>query len=325
MEPAKFQEVSVTPRSSDVGQRIDKFLGGHPEIKTRSRAEALIDAGFVTINSKTVKSSYKIQADDCILVKIPTQADPGELVPLELQLEILFEDSDLIVINKPAGLVVHPAAGHAQDTLVNALLHHSSDFKMKFNETRPGIVHRLDKDTSGILVVAKNDAAVEGLVSQFKARAVNRKYEAIVQNTSLAPMGTLQSYLARHVSDRKRYGSIRDERRQIVREPGKDFPNGKWAVTHYKVLTKKPNGFSRLELKLETGRTHQIRVHLSEIGAPVLADPIYGKPSGVPDVPRLALHAKQLGFLHPITQKPMSFEQDWPDDLKPVLKKLGLE
>ncbi len=325
MAPTNFQILSITSLEADAELRIDKFLGGHPEIKTRTRAEALITDGLVMVNGKVVKSSYRVQAQDFIVVKIPIVIVHSELQPYDFKLEILFEDNDIIVINKPAGLVVHPAAGHANDTLVNALLNYSKDFKMKFNEARPGIVHRLDKDTSGVIVVAKNDTAVEGLVSQFKARKVHRKYEAIVQSTALAPIGTISSYLARHVSDRKRYSSIRDERRQIVREPGREYPNGKWAVTHFKVLGKRPNGFSLLELRLETGRTHQIRVHLSEAGAPVLADPIYGRASGLDNLPRLCLHARELGFNHPISGQALSFNQSWPSDMEPLLKKLGFQ
>lgn len=324
MEPIDKNLLKIRPSLEEAGSRIDKFLGNHPEIKTRSRAELLIDSGAVRVNKKPVKSSYKVQVDDEIWVQLPDLSNAGPLKPLEMELDILFEDSEILVVNKPAGLVMHPAAGHANDTLVNALIHHSEDFVMKFNEARPGIVHRLDKDTSGILVVGKNDSAVEALVRQFKARSVHRKYEALIHSTRLPAIGTISSYLARHPSDRKKFGSVRDQRNQIVREQGKDIPNSKWAVTHYKVLEKKTNGYSLVELKLETGRTHQIRVHLSELGFPVVADPIYGKGHATPsDIPRLCLHAKELGFRHPQSGQELFFSQSWPMDLQPALQRLG--
>lgn len=324
MGPTSFKELKAQASEADLDSRIDKFLGNHPEIKTRSRAEVLIDSGFVTIRGKVVKSSYRLQLGDEVLIRLPQETKIEGLKPMDLKLDILFEDRDIVVINKPAGLVVHPSAGHSDDTLVNALVNHSDDFIMKFNETRPGIVHRLDKDTSGILVVGKNDAAVEGLVLQFKARTVHRKYEALLSSSRLSPTGTIQSYLARHPSDRKRFASVRDLRRQIVREEGKVIPNAKWAVTHFKVLNKRPNGFSLVELKLETGRTHQIRVHLAELGFPVVADPIYGKGTASPaDAIRLCLHAKELGFIHPISRQELFFSQSWPEDLQPILKRLG--
>lgn len=324
MGPIDSKSLKVIPTADDIGLRIDKFLGNIPEIKTRSRAEILIDSGSVTVNGKPIKSSYKVQDKDEIFVLLPQLEVSEGLKPLDLKLEILFEDSDIIVVNKPAGLVVHPSAGHENDTLVNALINHSGDFLMKFNEVRPGIVHRLDKDTSGILVVGKNDFAVEGLVLQFKARSVHRKYEALVHSTRLPPMGTITSYLARHPSDRKKFGSVRDQRNQIVRDEGKDIANAKWAVTHFKVLDKKPNGYSLVELRLETGRTHQIRIHLAELGFPVVADPIYGKGHSAPDdVPRLCLHAKELGFRHPRSNQELLFKQGWPSDINPILQKMG--
>lgn len=288
----------------------------------------MITEGKVLLRDRAVKSSHRIEEGDVFHIEIP-EAAPTELLPMEMDLEILFEDSSLMVINKPAGLVVHPAAGHQNDTLVNALLHHSSDFKMNFGENRPGIVHRIDKDTSGLLVIAKNNEIQEALVQQFKSRKVHRRYQAIVASKSLPNLGAITSYLARHPSDRKRYASLRDTQNRIRRDetPALDMgPTlGKWAKTNYKLIAKNNTGLALVVLKLETGRTHQIRVHLSELNAPVVADPIYNRQSPThPQFPRLALHAFELGFRHPITNEDLFFVRDWPEDLKPGLQALGL-
>lgn len=306
-----------------MGLRIDQFLGKVPEIQSRTRAEHLIATNLVQVNQRAVKASYRIQLGDQILVQIPTESKSEILSPLDLKLEILHEDGDIIVLNKPSGLVVHPAAGHAQDTLVNALVNHSDDFKMKFNQNRPGIVHRLDKDTSGVLVVGKNDFAVENLTQQFKSRSVHRLYEAAVKAQGLPGHGTIQSYLARSPSDRKKYSSLKGAGGKIIREHNPQITLGKWAVTHFTLLKKNLRGQARLELKLETGRTHQIRVHLTEMGWPVLGDPIYGKSSGL-NPPRLCLHAKELGFRHPKTDQVLHFFCPWPTDTLKYLSELGL-
>lgn len=323
MEPTKSQEISLSPSEDQVGLRIDQFLGKVPQIQSRTRAEHLISAQLVQVNSQNVKSSYRIQLGDLITVQIPLVSNTETLAPLDLKLEILHEDSDLIVLNKPAGLVVHPAAGHAQDTLVNALINHSDDFQMKFNQNRPGIVHRLDKDTSGVLVVGKNDFAVENLTQQFKARTVHRLYEAAVKAQGLPGHGTIQSYLARSPSDRKKYASLKGAGGKIIRENSPQITLGKWAVTHFTLLKKNLRGQARLELKLETGRTHQIRVHLTEMGWPVLGDPIYGKSAGL-NPPRLCLHAKELGFRHPRSDQALHFFCPWPTDTLNYLSELGL-
>lgn len=330
--------IQFVPAPTDVGQRIDKVLGQHPEIGSRSKAESLISTGQVLLKGKAVKSSHRVGEGDEYLIEIPPP-EPSELQPLDLDLEVLFEDEDLLVLNKPAGLVVHPAAGHAQDTLVNALLHRPSNFQMKFGENRPGIVHRLDKDTSGLLVVAKNDFSQDGLVAQFKSRQVHRRYQALILNRGLHQTGSIQSYLGRHPSDRKRFASLRDPQGKIIEAPGLEPNGGKWAKTHYKIVQQRASGLALVVLKLETGRTHQIRVHLSEKGASILADPIYnrvtncqGKASGlsgeetrlIQELPRLALHAFELGFNHPRSGQPHFFRMDWPEDIRPILKKLNL-
>ncbi len=310
-----------------MGLRLDKALSLIPEVRSRSRAEALIRDENVRLNGKLPKASQILKANDQLEIHFPP-ATPSELQPLDLKLDILFEDSDIIVINKPPGLVVHPAAGHAHDTLVNALIAHTDDLAMKFGEERPGIVHRLDRETSGILVVAKNDHSQEVLSQQFRAREVHRIYHAICLGIPPKKQGTIQSYLARHPSDRKRFASVLNAERSVIRNKDEDPGLGKWAVTHYQVLKSHPAGLSYLQLKLETGRTHQIRVHLSEMGVPILADPTYGTDRKLKSVhgshnqeilkqaERCALHACELAFVHPVSGQKLSFKVPWPDLLQ---------
>ncbi|KYG67487.1 pseudouridylate synthase [Bdellovibrio bacteriovorus] len=316
------------------GLRLDKALSLRQEIGTRSRAGHLIDSSLVTVNGKSAKSSLALKAGDRVEVAMPAPT-PTELQPYDLKLDVLFEDQDLIVINKPAGLVVHPAAGHAHDTLVNALISHTDDLSMKFGEERPGIVHRLDKETSGVIVIAKNDSTHEALTAQFKERSTHRVYFAVCIGTARNFSGVFKSFLARHPIDRKRYASVPGPDRKPLQD--KDHPPeiGKWAVTHYEVLNRK-SGLSYLKLKLETGRTHQIRVHLSENGLSIAGDTLYGADKKIRSIeakavqedvkklPRFLLHAAELGFTHPRTQERMSFQQDWPEDIQALLKKWGL-
>lgn len=316
------------------GLRLDKALSLRSEVGTRSRASHLIDSSLVTVNGKSAKSSLTLKTGDAIEISLPAPT-PAELQPYDLKLDVLFEDKDLIVINKPSGLVVHPAAGHAQDTLVNALLSHTDDLSMKFGEERPGIVHRLDKETSGVIVIAKNDATHEALTAQFKERSTHRVYYAVCIGTARNLQGNFQSFLARHPVDRKRYASVLGPDRKPFQHKESSPEIGKWAVTHYEVLSRK-SGLSYLKLKLETGRTHQIRVHLSENGLPIAGDALYGADKktklieakstqeDVKKLPRFLLHAAELGFTHPRTQERMSFKQDWPEDILVFLKKWGL-
>lgn len=316
-----------------MGLRLDKALSLVPEIASRSRAEYLLNQNRILVNGETCKSSYKVKSGDSFEIELP-DATPSTLQALDLKLDILFEDKDVIVINKPAGLVVHPAAGHAHDTLVNALIGHTKDLSMKFGEDRPGIVHRLDRDTSGILVVAKNDKSHENLAQQFKARTVHRLYLAACIGTPPRFEGLVESFLARHPVDRKRYSSVYDDEKKIIRNKDEAPEIGKWAVTGFKVLKRLPSGLSYLQLKLETGRTHQIRVHLSEAGLPIIADNLYGADKKIKNIqnsefketvkkfPRFALHASELGFDHPTTGEKMFFKVPWPEDLSPLLKKI---
>lgn len=307
--------------SAAQGLRLDKFLSSMDEIQSRSRALLLIEAGRVLVNGKSVKASYLLSGSETIEVHLPEPA-PTELKPLDLPLEILFEDEFLLVLNKPAGLVVHPAAGHEQDTLVNALIAHSNSFAMKFGDQRPGIVHRLDKDTSGIMVVAKTDRIQQELSQQFKERSIHRIYFAVVCGLLRQEQGTIKSFLARHPVDRKKFASVRGRDKKNIVDLENPPKVGKWAQTDFFVEERHPSGFSYVRLKLHTGRTHQIRVHLSESGFPILGDELYGGKRKNKPVPRFALHAAELGFRHPATGESLMFKRDWPEDLLPLVENL---
>jgi 23S rRNA pseudouridine1911/1915/1917 synthase len=301
------------------GLRLDKFLSLHEKIRTRSRAEFLLESSFVKVNGKIPKSSYQVKLTDKIEVTFPTEK-ARTLEASNIPLDIVFEDSSVIVVNKPAGMVVHPSAGHDTGTLVNALLHHTTDLSMKFHEERPGIVHRIDKETSGLLVVAKNDFAHEKLVQQFQEKIVHRIYKAVVFGSLPVLSGRIESNLGRHPTDRKRFASLTE---------------GKTSVTRFKVL-KKAHQLSYLELKLETGRTHQIRVHMSEKGHPLVGDLVYGAQKKIKSVEsqriqneiknltRFLLHAEQLGFKHPVSEEWLQFERPWPNSELILLKSWDL-
>jgi 23S rRNA pseudouridine1911/1915/1917 synthase len=288
--------------------RLDKWINERVELKshlpTRSFIQNLIENGQVTVNGIHTKSSYLIKNNDLIEVLIPAPR-PTELIPYNFPLEIVFEDNDLIVVNKPAGLVVHPAAGHEQDTLVNALLFYTNDLSMK-NEERPGIVHRIDKETSGLLVIAKNDYSHENLSQQFKNKTTHRIYYAITESQKTLKDGKIESYLARHPTDRKKYASLKNSNLQ----------NGKLAITHFKYLESAGNKHL-FQLKLETGRTHQIRVHLSENSHSIVGDTTYGYPVKKfkeQNLKRFYLHAAELGFKHPRTNEFLLFKSNWPNE-----------
>jgi 23S rRNA pseudouridine1911/1915/1917 synthase len=281
-------------------------------IASRSRAAWLIENGLVTSAGRTLKPSHKVQAEAQIEVQIPA-SEPSELRPLDRPLEILHEDGDVVVVNKPSGLVVHPAAGHGQDTLVNILLHHVGQLSMGFSEKRPGIVHRLDRDTSGILVVAKNDLAHHHLAAQFRDKSAHRIYWAIVHGVPKFKTTTWRTHLARHPQDRKRFASQ---------------SKGKLAITHARLVQTAASGLSWLRLQLETGRTHQIRVHLSENHLPIVGDPIYGRKTFDRydrALGRLALHAVELGFTHPRSGERLMFRQEWPEQIAGFLRDQGFK
>lgn len=325
---------TVTVSSEFVGLRLDKFLSHIEEIHSRARAMQLIEKNLVLVNGKRQKPSYEIKATDEIAYTLP-EPIPSGLSALDLPLHILFEDEDLLVVNKPSGLVVHPAAGHAQDTLVNALLHHTKNLSMKFGEDRPGIVHRIDKETSGLLVVAKNDFTHEGLAQQFKAKTTHRVYYALACGTPATRSSKIQTYLARHPVHRKRYASIKDAAGQTIRSVQIEGPEvGKWAITNFEILASR-GALHYIKLKLETGRTHQIRVHLSEMNIPIVGDELYGFQKKIKSIAsaeiqnemkhlnRFFLHAAELGFTHPRTQKELSFQCDWPKEELASLKRWG--
>lgn len=324
--PKNFEslQLSITPELTDL--RIDKALATLEKIGTRSQAARLIQQGLIRINGKVLKPSYLTLLGDLIDIQIPITMT-SVLVPYEFKLSIPYEDEDLLVVDKPAGLVVHPAYGHAQDTLVNALMHHTSNLSQGFNETRPGLVHRIDKDTSGLLVIAKNEEAQRFIAMQFQAKTTHRLYRAIAFGKFVREEGKIQSYLRRHPDDRKRVAST------PLNEDGTS--EGKLAITHYKAVAYHSTGLSLVELRLETGRTHQIRVHLSESGHPIVGDNTYGASKRVKslksvhlrkmieELPRFALHAMELGFVHPRTKKTMRFRAPWAKDLLPLIDRCG--
>ncbi|HEY1084677.1 MAG TPA: RluA family pseudouridine synthase [Prosthecobacter sp.] len=289
---------------SDIGTRLDKHLAGRLPDLSRSRLQDLIRDGHVTLNGKATKASVALKGGDSISLTIP-EAVPVEVVAQDIPLEILFEDKDILVLNKPPGLVVHPAAGNPDGTLVNALLHHCDDLSGIGGEMRPGIVHRLDKDTSGCMVVAKNDIAHRRLTEAFAERRLSKIYLAAVNGVPKEKSGRIQNLIGRHPVDRKRMAILYDGA-------------GKEAVTEWEQLSIYKET-ALIRCKLLTGRTHQIRVHMKEgLGFPILGDPIYGHPSRqkVP-TKRLMLHAWKLSLHHPIHNQPMNFEAKVPEDYGP--------
>ena len=289
------------------GERLDAFLARCAEGLSRSAAQKLIEEGTVTRNGKKAKKNDKLNAGDAVEYDIP-EAKPVDIVPTEMQLDIVYEDEDLLVINKPKGLVVHPAAGHQDDTLVNGLMHALGDDLSGINgELRPGIVHRIDKDTSGLLAVAKNDHAHIMLASQLKDHSMARTYEAIVCGSFREDSGTVDAPIGRHPSDRKK---------MCVTER-----NSKHAVTHWEVVARY-RGYTHIRCKLETGRTHQIRVHMAHIGHPILGDLVYGRKKPELGQDSQCLHAGALCFTHPRDGRPVMVFAELPQYFKDVIAKL---
>jgi len=299
-------EYIITPEEK--GERLDHFLAEKKEIgRTRSQIHRLIEEGFVELNREIPKPSYRIKKDDRILVVLPPPAKP-EVKPENIPLDIVYEDGDLIVVNKPQGMVVHPAAGNYSGTLVNALLYHCRDLSGIGGVLRPGIVHRLDKDTSGLMVVAKNDLAHQALARQFKAKKVFKQYFALVHGVMREEKGVVEARVGRHPKHRKKMAVIKGT-------------GGREAVTHYRVL-ERFNKYSLVELDLKTGRTHQIRVHLTSIGHPIVGDPTYGHHREEFTVSGQLLHAARLGFDHPRTGKQLEFEAGMPEDMEEIVSEL---
>lgn len=289
------------------GERLDAYLARSIEGLTRSAAQRLLDEGCVLVNGKPGKKNCKLNMGDEISVEIP-EPKPVDIVPKEIPLEIVYEDEDVLVINKPKGLVVHPAAGHQDDTLVNGLLFAKGDSLSGINgELRPGIVHRIDKDTSGLLAVAKNDLAHVVLASQLKDHTMARTYQCIVCGNLKEDQGTVNAPIGRHPSDRKK---------MCINER-----NGKDAVTHWEVI-KRYRGYTHVQCRLETGRTHQIRVHMASIGHPILGDMVYGRKKPELGQSSQVLHAGVLCFRHPRDERPVMVMADLPGYFKEVLEKL---
>lgn len=286
------------------GKRIDKYISEKLDL-TRSRVQKLIDDGMVTINGNVAKSSAKVNEGEVLSVEIP-ELKPLEIVPEEIPLNILYDDDDVIVIDKPKGMVVHPANGNYTGTLVNAIVSKFGDNLSGINGViRPGIVHRIDKDTSGVLVIAKNDKAHLKLAEQLKEHSMTRVYVAVVRGKLKEKVGTIDAPIGRNPKDRKKMGVV---------------ANGKRAVTHYKVI-KELDDCSVIEVRLETGRTHQIRVHMSYIGHPLLGDSVYSNGKNKYGFVGQALHAKILGFIHPSTGEYMEFSSNLPEEFERLLAK----
>ena len=300
-------EFTIDAASTDIGTRLDKYLTEQIPDQSRSYIQKLLDDNFITVNGKSSKSNYKLRAGDTITVEIP-EAEELDIEPENIPLDIVYEDDDIIVINKPKGMVVHPAPGHTSGTLVNALMYHCKDSLSSINGVlRPGIVHRIDMDTTGLLVACKSDQAHRILSDKFKVHDIHRVYTAIVYNQFATDEGTIDKPIARHKTDRK--------------EMAID-PNGRHAVTHYRVIERLKQNFSPVECELETGRTHQIRVHMASINHPLLGDEVYGPKQKPFATQGQVLHAGVLGFEHPITGEYMEWHADLPDYFQGILKRL---
>ena len=311
----------------DKGQsllRIDKFLMHRIENASRNRIQNAIDSGSVLVNDKPVKASYKVKPRDVISVVLPHPPRDTEVYPENIPLEMVYEDDDVILVNKPAGMVVHPGYNNYTGTLVNALVYHFQKLpQLPGNDGRPGLVHRIDKDTSGLLLISKNERAMTYLARQFFDHSISRRYIALVWG-DLSEDGTVTGYIGRSVKDRKIMSIYDDETK------------GKWAVTHYRIV-KRYNYVTLIECQLETGRTHQIRAHMKHIGHPLFNDSTYGGDRIIKGtvfskyrqfidncfevMPRQALHAQSLGFIHPTTKKYIHFETELPTDFQAAIQK----
>lgn len=290
-----------------VGDRLDKVLTSLLEGMSRAYIQKLIEDGNILINDRLTKTGYKLRKMDKVDICIP-EPEMLEIKPVNIPINIVYEDTDIIIIDKPKGMVVHPAPGHMDDTLVNALMYHCKDLSTINGVTRPGIVHRIDKDTSGLLLVCKNDQAHRVMSDKFKVHDINRVYTAICYNRFKEDSGTIDKPIARHKTERKKMAI--------------DELNGRRAVTHYSVIESLKNNFSLIECRLETGRTHQIRVHMASINHPLLGDEVYGPARQPFKTEGQVLHAGVLGFKHPTTDKYMEFKSELPEYFTDILSKL---
>ena len=287
-------------------QRLDAFLASSLDGLTRSQATQLIESGEVAVNGRAVSKSYKLAGGEDIAVTLP-EPEPVEAVPQDIPLDVVYEDADVIVVNKPSGMVVHPAPGHPDGTLVNALLYHcAGTLSGVGGALRPGIVHRIDRDTSGLIIAAKNDAAHQYLSAQLADHTLARTYECIVVGALREDRGTVDAPIARHPTGRKRMAVV---------------AGGREAVTHWEVIARYP-GYTHVRCRLETGRTHQIRVHMAYIGHPILGDTVYGAKKEVPGLTGQCLHAVGLRFLHPRTHEVVELFCPLPEEFTRMLQKI---
>ena len=291
------------------GERLDAFLAGRVEDLTRSAAQKLLEKGAVTIAGRPAKKNEKTTPGMTVEIELP-DPEPIDVLPQNIPLDVVYEDADVIVINKPVGLVVHPAPGHPDGTLVNALLYHCGDSLSGINgQLRPGIVHRIDRDTSGLIIAAKNDKAHLALAEQLQDHSLARVYEAVVHGNFREDEGTVDAPIGRHPIDRKKMAI--------------DRKDGRRAVTHWTVLGRY-NGFTHIQCRLETGRTHQIRVHMASIGHPLVGDPVYGgNRKSLPGLAGQCLHARKLRFVHPSTRELVEVECPLPDWFERVLRQIN--
>ena len=298
---------ALTLTADREGERADALLARLVPGLTRSAAQKLLERGAVTLDGKPVRKNDRPAPGQALEVRLP-DPEPAAIVPQDIPLDVVYEDGDVIVVNKPVGLVVHPAPGHPDGTLVNALLRHCGPSLSGINgELRPGIVHRIDRDTSGLIIAAKNDKAHLALAAQLQDHSLARTYEAVVVGNLKEDSGTVDAPIGRHPVDRKKMAI--------------DRKNGREAVTHWSVLARYP-GHTHVECRLETGRTHQIRVHLASIGHPLLGDTVYGAKKPVPGLAGQCLHARRLRFVHPSTGEAVELECPLPDWFQAVLRKI---
>lgn len=351
------KEIIIRANEVDAGLRLDIFISKLPEVDSRSLSQKIIKNNLVkNKNTKQiVKTSYIVKENDTFIIQIPIQKVDNSLKPWAGELDIVFEDDHLAVVNKQSGIAVHPSIGHEKHTLVNLLLHHCHSLSMGFNEERPGIVHRIDLQTSGLLVIAKNNKSHAFLAEQFKNKTTHRKYWALIFGQAQPSQGSVISWLKRDPRNRKKFASITKNIKKEIAVVSSDSPlitplinsdkernildpkksKAKQAITHYKTLKEHSCGVSLIECQLQTGRTHQIRVHMSEKGNSILGDTLYGRPNrwkAIQDLPiqnltknldRLALCAYELGFIHPATKKKLMFKIDVPENLTELITELG--
>lgn len=305
----KIEELLIESESE--GERIDKFLADYYENLSRAIIQKQISKGLILVNDKAVKSNYRLVDGDCLKIDLP-ESQEIVILPEKMDLDIIYEDEDILVVNKEKGIVVHPALGNYQGSLVNGLLAHTENLSAVNGLLRPGIVHRLDKDTSGLLLVCKNDQTHLAIAQQFKDQTVERSYYALVKGLINEPAGRIEAPLGRSSKDRKKM--------EVT------FKNSKEAITNYKVLERFPQGYTLLECSLETGRTHQIRVHLAWLGYPVIGDKTYGpRKSDFPEIEGQLLQAYRLGFFHPGKEEKMVFEIAFSDEIEKTIEKFREE